>query len=132
MIAKINPIIQFLALVILSLGLAFLVHVTFLGNKGFPKYDNLIVLSYVVNCILAASIFIFIYIFRSKLKNQIGFLFMGGSFIKFLFFFLLFYPTYKADGEMSRLEFAAFFVPYGISLIIETIFTAQTLKKWIN
>lgn len=132
MISKINPIIQFLALVILSLGLAFLVHVTILEQRGFPKYDNLIVLSYVVNCLLAASIFISIYIFRGKLKNQIGFLFMGGSFIKFLFFFLLFYPTYKSDGEMSRLEFAAFFVPYGISLIIETIFTAQTLKKWMN
>ncbi|MGB5499834.1 MAG: DUF6168 family protein [Maribacter sp.] len=82
-----------------------------------------------MNSILAATIFVVLYIFRGKLKNQIGFLFMGGSFLKFIFFFLLFYPAYKADGEMSRLEFAAFFIPYGISLIIETVFTAKMLKK---
>lgn len=126
---KINPIVQFLILLILSLGLVFVIHVTVLNSKGLPRFDNLIVLSYVVNSILAATIFVALYIFRGKLKNQIGFLFMGGSFLKFIFFFLLFYPAYKADGEMSRLEFAAFFIPYGISLIIETVFTAKMLKK---
>jgi len=128
-VVKINPIVQFLILLILSLGLVFVIHVTVLSNKGLPRFDNLIVLSYVVNSILAATIFVALYIFRGKLKNQIGFLFMGGSFLKFIFFFLLFYPAYKADGEMSRLEFAAFFIPYGISLIIETVFTAKMLKK---
>jgi hypothetical protein len=114
---------------IISLGLAFLLHITVLNAKGLPQFNNLIVLSYLVNSILAAIIFIALYIFRGKLKNQIGFLFMGGSFLKFIFFFLLFYPAYKMDGEMSRLEFAAFFIPYGISLVIETVFTAKMLKK---
>jgi hypothetical protein len=127
--SKINPIVQFLILLIFSLGLAFVIHITVLNYKGLPRFDNLIVLSYVVNSILAATIFVALYIFRGKLKNQIGFLFMGGSFLKFIFFFILFYPAYKADGEMSRLEFAAFFIPYGISLIIETVFTAKMLKK---
>ena len=127
--SKINPIVQFLIVLTLSLGFAFLLHITVLNAKGLPQFDNLIVLSYVVNSILAAIIFIALYIFRGKLKNQIGFLFMGGSFLKFIFFFLLFYPAYKMDGEMSRLEFAAFFIPYGISLVIETVFTAKMLKK---
>jgi len=127
--SKINPIVQFLILLIFSLGLAFVIHITVLNYKRLPRFDNLIVLSYVVNCILAATIFVALYIFRGKLKNQIGFLFMGGSFLKFIFFFILFYPAYKADGEMSRLEFAAFFIPYGISLIVETVFTAKMLKK---
>ncbi len=127
--AKINPIVQFLILLILSLGIVFVLHIAVLNYKGLPQFDNLIVLSYVVNSILAATIFVALYIFRGKLKNQIGFLFMGGSFLKFIFFFLLFYPAFKADGEMSRLEFASFFIPYGISLIIETVFTAKMLKK---
>ena len=127
--SKINPIVQFLIVLTLSLGLAFLLHITVLNAKGLPQFDNLIGLSYLVNSILAAIIFIALYIFRGKLKNQIGFLFMGGSFLKFIFFFLLFYPAYKMDGEMSRLEFAAFFIPYGISLVIETVFTAKMLKK---
>ncbi|MBT8307381.1 MAG: hypothetical protein KJN85_10635 [Maribacter sp.] len=127
--SRINPIIQFLAILIVALGLAFIVHIAVLNSSALPQFENLIVLSYVVNCLLAATIFVALYIFRKSLKNQIGFLFMGGSFLKFIFFFILFYPTYKADGDMSRLEFAAFFIPYGISLIVETVFTAKMLKK---
>ena len=130
--AKVNPIVQFILSVAFSLGAVFLIHLIILDNLGFPKFNDLIGLSYIVNGLLAIAIFVSIYIFRSKLKNQIGFLFMGGSFLKFLLFFILFYPAYKSDGEMSRLEFAAFFVPYVVSLVVETIFTAQILKKWIN
>ena len=92
-------------------------------------FNNLIVLSYLVNGILAAVIFFLLYRFREKLKNQIGFLFMGGSLLKFVFFFLLFYPVYKSDGDMSGLEFAAFFVPYAVSLFLETFFTSKMLKN---
>ena len=126
---KNNVIVRFLLLLISSLGFAFFVHTMLLENGGHPKYDNKIVLSYLINGILAAAIFIFLYLSRKKLKDQIGFLFMGGSFLKFIFFFLLFYPSYKADGDMSKLEFAAFFTPYAICLLLETVFTAKMLQK---
>jgi hypothetical protein len=126
---KINPIVQFISFLIISLGAIFFIHITVLEINELPQYGNLIVLSYVVNGILAATIFVALYTFRNKLKNQIGFLFIGGSFLKFIFFFILFYPVYNADGEMSGLEFASFFIPYGISLVIETIFTAKMLKE---
>jgi F0F1-type ATP synthase assembly protein I len=85
--------------------------------------------SYLVNALLAATIYIAIYFFRNRLKNNIGFLFMAGSFIKFILFFILFYPTYSADGTLDKVEFSAFFVPYAISLIVETVFMAKMLKK---
>lgn len=94
-----------------------------------PKYDNLIVKSYMVNAFLAAAIYISLYILQKRLKNQIGFLFMGGSFLKFIFFFIIFYPGYSADDDMNKVEFSAFFVPYAISLIVETVFMAKMLKK---
>jgi hypothetical protein len=100
-----------------------------LAAKGLPKYDNLIVKSYVVNAFLAAAIYISLYILQKRLKNQIGFLFMGGSFLKFIFFFIIFYPEYSADDDMNKVEFSAFFVPYAISLIVETVFMAKMLKK---
>lgn len=127
--SKIHPIIQFLLVLISSLGLLFFIHTTFLNTLGVSKNGDLIVLSYLVNGVLAALIYVLLFIFRYKLKNQIGFLFMGGSFIKFIIFFIVFHPVYKEDGEMSTLEFAAFFVPYAISLIIETIFMMKMLKK---
>jgi hypothetical protein len=54
---------------------------------------------------------------------------MGGSFVKFLFFFIFLYPYYKLDGGLDSLEFAAFFVPYLISLIFETLGVIEFLKK---
>jgi len=86
-------------------------------------------LSYIINAVLAALIYITLYLFRRKLKNYIGFLFMGGSFLKFAVFFILFYPDYKADGDINATEFAAFFIPYAICLVIETVFTAKMLQK---
>lgn len=123
------PVITFLLFLSASLVLSFLAHTYLLAIKGLPEYDNLIVKSYIINGILAASIYVGLYLFRQKLKNYIGFLFMGGSFLKFIFFFLLFYPSYSSDGEMDKIEFAAFFVPYALSLVLETIFMARILKK---
>jgi hypothetical protein len=129
--AAVRPILNFTLVIFGTLGLVFWVHTTLLDMFGFPPYGNKIVLSYLVNAVLALIIYGSLFMFRQRLRNYIGFLFMGGSFLKFIFFFILFYPGYSADGVMDKMEFAAFFVPYAISLIIETVFTAQMLKKLV-
>ncbi len=126
---KLNPRLQFVVLLSIVLGIAFGTHTYLLGQAELPKFENNIVLAYSVNGLLAAAIFGLLYFYRLKLKNAIGFLFMGGSFIKFIFFFLLFYPAYKAYGEIDKLEFASFFVPYTLSLVFETVFTVKMLQK---
>ena len=127
--SKLNLPTKFILLLLVLLIFSFGAHLFILSAKNLPLFENLIVRSYVVNAILAVAIFGLLYRFRQKLKNQIGFLFMGGSLVKFVFFFLLFYPAYKSDGEMSGLEFAAFFVPYAIALFLETYFTSKMLKR---
>lgn len=127
--SKMNPILRFCLLLTITLGIAFTLHTILLGKAGLPLFADLIVLAYTVNGLLAAIIFGLLYFYRLRLKNYIGFLFMVGSFLKFVFFFLLFYPAYKADGDLSKLEFAAFFVPYVLSLLLETLFTAKMLQK---
>ncbi|MGW9684639.1 DUF6168 family protein [Flagellimonas sp. 2504JD1-5] len=126
---KLNFPAQFLALLIILLLISFGLHILVLSNMELPILDNLIVRSYLINGLLAAIIFLLLFKFRQKLKNQIGFLFMGGSLLKFLFFFLLFYPTYKSDGDMSGLEFGAFFIPYIVALLLETFYTSKMLKN---
>lgn len=126
---KLNPITLFLLILILLLGASFFLHITILQNYGFPKYGDQIAMSYVINFLLASIIYIGIYSFRNKIKTQIGFIFMGGSFLKFIVFFILFYPSYKTDGDIATSEFAAFFVPYAICLVVETVFTAKMLQK---
>lgn len=125
---KLSPLLFFFIVLLTALGLVFYVHTLLLDNFGHPKYGNLIVTSYWLNGGLAALIYVVLFLFRKRLKNYIGYLFIGGSFLKFILFFILFYPAYRADGEMDRTEFAAFFVPYLTSLIIETLFTVKMLK----
>ena len=88
----------------------------------------MIIPSYIINVALAIVIFGFIYKFQEKLSNQIGFMFLAGSLIKFAVFFIVFYPVFKSDGDISSLEFASFFIPYILCLIIETF----SLVKWLN
>lgn len=118
------------ALVLLAcLGTAFGFHLLVLFLMEKPMWNDLILLSYVLNYIMAVGIFLTLFYLKDKLSNSIGFLFMGGSLLKFIIFFLVFYPTYKSDGEMQGSEFAAFFMPYLIALVLETFFASKMLQK---
>ena len=112
----------------LVLVVVFLIHIGILNFLELPLFDNKNVLSYVINYLLAAVIFTAIYRLKEKQKDNLGFLFIGGSFIKFLVFFLLFYPFFKADENIDKLEFSSFFVPYIVCLVIET----TSLSKFLN
>jgi hypothetical protein len=112
----------------LLLVVVFLIHIGILNFLGLPLFENKIILSYVINFLLAAIIFTVIYRLKETQKDNLGFLFIGGSFIKFLVFFLLFYPFFKLDGNIDKLEFSSFFVPYIVCLVIET----TSLSKFLN
>lgn len=112
----------------LLLVVVFLIHIGILNFLGLPLFENKIILSYVINFLLAAIIFTAIYRLKETQKDNLGFLFIGGSFIKFLVFFLLFYPFFKLDGNIDKLEFSSFFVPYIVCLVIET----TSLSKFLN
>lgn len=111
------------------LAIAFGIHVFILSQLELPLFDNRIIAAYLVNCLLALVIYLSLFLLKTKMPEQLGFLYMGGSFVKFLFFFIFFYPFYKLDGGLDSYEFAAFFVPYVISLILETFGVIQFLKK---
>lgn len=121
--------LQFTLSLLACLSTAFAFHLLVLLQLEKPFWENLIVLSYLLNFALALGIFLALYFFRNKLGNAMGFLFMGGSLLKFVIFFLLFYPVYKGDGKIEGAEFAAFFVPYAIALVLETYFAAKMLKN---
>ena len=122
-------ILKFTSLLFVSLSLVFLLHISFLHFQDQALFQNKIIEAYLFNFLMATGIYIGLYLFRKKYKEQLGFLYLGGSFIKFIVFFIIFYPPYKLDGQMSSLEFAAFFTPYAISLIFETLGVIKFLKK---
>ncbi|MFN4233494.1 MAG: hypothetical protein ACK4IK_01675 [Bacteroidia bacterium] len=106
--------------------LTFLIHTQLFS---FSYTDNKLVSAYIVNALLAITIYVVINIIIKNKPEIAGFVFMGGSGIKFIFFFLFFYPAYKQDGQISKLEFLSFFIPYTICLITEVYFLIQRLKQ---
>jgi uncharacterized membrane protein YwzB len=54
---------------------------------------------------------------------------MAGTGLKFLTFFIVFYPSFRADGELTQAEFLLFFVPYALSTLVETVFLARILNR---
>lgn len=123
-----NPFFSFIIKTILVLSVVFCVHLLILSVLQLPLFENRIILSYILNVILIITIFGILYMLKNKYRDQLGFLFLAGSFLKFAIFFIVFYRFYKLDGIISRVEFAAFFVPYIFGLILESV----SLSKWLN
>ncbi|MEL4457402.1 DUF6168 family protein [Lutimonas vermicola] len=124
-----SSFLKFTLFLIIALLLVFLIHVFVLHQLNVPVFDNRIIAAYLVNCALAIGIYLALLLLKTKMSEQLGFLYMAGSFVKFLFFFIFFYPYYKLDGRLDSYEFAAFFIPYVISLIFETFGVIKFLKK---
>ncbi|WP_150450988.1 DUF6168 family protein [Arenibacter lacus] len=129
---KKNLLHRFYFTLFLSYLLVFGLHLLILYALGLPLTDHKILLAYGVNIIMAVAIFSILYIFREPFKDQLGFLYLAGSMLKFVVFFIVFYPAYKLDGEMETIEFSAFFVPYVVGLIVETLYTAKILNSINN
>ena len=110
------------------LCVAFILHIFVLNFSGLPLFNDMIIEAYLINLALAIGIFGFLFKMKDKYGNQLGFLFLGGSFLKFIVFFIVFYPFYTSDGDVSSVEFSAFFIPYVLCLVIETF----SLVKWLN
>jgi hypothetical protein len=120
---------KFLTVLLLVIMAVFTAHLFILQNMELPIFADRILLSYIVNYTLAAAILIFIQSKFNKKSSQTGFIFLAGSGLKFLVFFLVFYPFYREDATMSTSEFAAFFVPYATCLILEVAFLSKQLNN---
>ena len=116
-------------LITIASAIVFFIHTMLLSKLGYGVFENHIVLAYVVNVLLALTILYGLYFFRKKLKDQMGFLFMAGSLLKFAVFFIVFSPKYSVDGEISRVEFVTFFVPYVTCLVTEAFGVLKLLKN---
>lgn len=123
-----KKIVLFSTRLIIFISVIFYIHIEALQYFGYMPYENLIIQGYYTNAILAIIIFSSLSFLQEKFSDQLGFLFMAGSLLKFAVFFVFFSPYFKEDGEISRLEFLSFFVPYLFCLFIETLAVVKILN----
>ena len=124
-----RSIFLYLAKLLLALIIVFSFHLAVLHFLQKPLFDNMIIASYVINFILAAIVLMVIEKNMNKKSSQAGFIFMAGSGLKFLIFFIVFYPSYRADDKMQTIEFTAFFIPYALALIADVLYLSKQLNN---
>jgi hypothetical protein len=121
--------IAFLARLFFILILVFGIQVAVLHYHKHILFDNKIVLAYAINFVLAGVVLYLLERVMKSKSSQAGLIFLVGSGLKFLCYFIIFNPTYKADGAVTTLEFTAFFVPYLVCLILEVLYLSKQLNN---
>ncbi len=116
-------------ILLIVLGTSYLVHSSILETMGpaalqihlFPFYF----MNISVSILTGGSI-----IYLSQKKSELsGFVFMGGSFLKFALFFLLFYGEFSTIQDIRKVQFVSFYLPYAISLVVEVWYLIYHLNK---
>ena len=122
-------IVDFCLKLAVALSIIFGIHIALLFFLKIYIFGNLIIPSYYVNYFLAAAIFILLIKLKKKHSHILGFIFMIGSFLKFVVFFIFFYPIFKLDGAITIAETTSFLVPYFSCLIVETFYLIKLLNS---
>ena len=65
------------------LSIAFTIHILTNTFLALPKLQHQIVEAYIINALMAIGIFWGLTALKTKYNNQIGFLFLASSFVKF-------------------------------------------------
>ncbi|MGB5229624.1 MAG: hypothetical protein WBN55_15255 [Eudoraea sp.] len=124
-----KKIIIFTSLLLGTLLIIGLLHAGFLFARN-PDVDyRLLLLGYLINFAMALGIYSAMLYFAEKQNKNLGFLFMFGSTLKFIFYFLIFDPIFMLDGKLTKVEFFIFFVPYFSCLLVETFALIKLMRE---
>ena len=108
-----KQLLNFHFLLFFILGISFFFHKYSIDNT-----DHLPFL-YAINASIAIFVYWIVFLLRNN-KGYLGYYFLLGTFIKFFIFFIFVLPIFKEDNIVSRTEFFTFFIPYFLSLMVET------------
>jgi len=125
----IRQILVFGVKLLIFLCVVFGIHSLILYYLNISLFENLLIPSYITNYILALLIFFILVKLKKKYLDLLGFVFMGGSFVKFGVYFIFFNPVFKQNGTVSSQEAMAFLAPYLLCLIIETFYLIKLLNN---
>jgi len=125
----IKKVLRFAGFLLLVLLLAFTIQNALQSQFLGKSFQHLITEAYLANYLLVLLTFALILLIKQKHNASIGFIFIFGFLIKMAVFFIFFKGNYQADGEIQTSEFASFFVPYALCLILETHRLVQILNR---
>lgn len=117
----------FFALVLLGiLSISILSHYYLLAEPNRPF--SLLIQCYLTNYFLALIIYFIIERIQKYQTAVTGYVFLGGSLLKFVAYFTFVKPLLAQDGDVEKVRFFFFFIPYALSLIVEVYFLVKLLN----
>ena len=109
-----KKLLSFHLLLLFVLSTSFFIHKQSIDNtENLPFF-------YAINSSIAIFIYWIAFLFRNNSNGYLGYYFLLGTFIKFFVFFVFVLPIFKDDDIVSKTEFFTFFIPYFLSLSVET------------
>ena len=109
-----KKLLSFHLLLLFVLSTSFFIH-----KQSIDNSSNLLFF-YAINSSIAIFIYWIAFLFRNNGNGYLGYYFLLGTFIKFFVFFVFVLPIFKDDDIVSKTEFFTFFIPYFLSLSVET------------
>ena len=122
-----KPLFYLAGGLLMALSVVFVAHSILMPDQHWGQIQ-LMWLCYGLNYVLVNLIFLGLLFTNKKNAMLVGFVFMGGSVLKFTVFFLLIYPNFKGDGFVDHDELSLFFVPYLISLFAMIYAASRVLQ----
>tara|TARA_R100000935_G_C2820316_1_gene159453 strand:- start:73 stop:474 length:402 start_codon:yes stop_codon:yes gene_type:complete len=109
------------------IGLAYVIQVKSLQASITAQDADLIKFSYLFNFAFTYFLMVNILLFQNKLKDKLGFVYLGVSMLKFaVFFFLL-----KIENiEINKSDFLLFIIPFVLCLSIEIFYVVRILNSF--
>ncbi|SHI93948.1 DUF6168 family protein [Aquimarina spongiae] len=121
-----KELLRFIFIFLVVVVGGYFIHMGMVTSFSLDRNQGIINFSYVFNGIFTLLFVIGILVFSNKFKDQIGFIFMGGSLVKIG----LFIGISKLNNmDIDKNVFLDFFVAYLICLILEVYFVSRILKS---
>ena len=109
------------------LGLAYVIQVKFLQPSLTEQDAILIKFSYLFNYAFTYFLMLNILLFQNKLKDKLGFIYLGVSMLKFAIFFFI---TKIENIEINKSDFLLFIIPFVLCLAVEIFYVVRILNSF--
>lgn len=120
--------LKFLVTVTLVMVIGVSIHGVISKEIGSSSLITIFV-SYFSQWLLSIGSFFLIARVSQRKGEQAGFYFLGLSMLKFLVYVVGFRLYFIQDGEVSREEYAIFFIPYIAAFVVEIIYLVYVLNN---
>jgi hypothetical protein len=74
-------------------------------------------------------IYVLLLFVNANFPDFTGFAFLGTTFVKMMAAVVFLLPLIQSEGRETNLDIAAFFIPYFLFLLFETVFSVRLINK---